>query len=81
MKTNKIEGVGTSLAVRQFVAFARGEDVPHKPSNPWRVTAVVPTLRYCLSCYGSRWFDEVQAVTVDGKPISVFRCRVCGAEA
>lgn len=81
METNKIEGVGTSLAVKQFMAFARGEDVPHEPSNPWHVTAVVPALKYCLSCCGSRWFDEVQAVTADGKTILIYRCRVCGAEA
>lgn len=70
----------TSLSVRQFVALARGEDAPHAPSNPWIVQAVIPAQQYCLACYGTRWFDVVQAVTVDGRPLAVSICRCCGAE-
>lgn len=80
-ETRQITGNGTSLAVRQFMAFARGEDVPHEPSNPWRVEEVtVEGKRYCSSCYGDRWFDVVQAVTCDGKSVTIRRCRCCGAE-
>lgn len=71
---------GTSLVVRQFVAFVRGEDVPHEPSNPWIVQRVAPTQQYCLTCCGVRWFDVIQAVTVDGKPLAISICRCCGAE-
>lgn len=72
---------GTSLVVRQFVALARGEDVPHVPCNPWRILAMVPVQRYCKHCFGAHWFDVVQAVTVDGKPVEIRFCRCCGGEA
>jgi hypothetical protein len=79
-ETRQIQGNRTSLAVRQFVAFVRGEDEPHEPSNPWQVERVIPAQQYCLSCCGARWFDVIQAVTVDGKNVSISRCRCCGAE-
>lgn len=79
-ETRQFEGNSTSLAVRQFVAFARGEDAPHEPINPWQVEAVTAEKRYCFRCYGDRWFDMVQAVTCDGKKVMVKRCRCCGAE-
>ena len=75
-----LAGKGASLAVRQFMGFARGGDEPHEPSNPWRVERVIPAQQYCLSCCGERWFDVIQALTVDGKNVSISRCRCCGAE-
>ena len=80
-KKTDFQGNGTSLAVRQFVAFIRGEDAPHEPINPWRVEEVWAKNRYCLNCYGDHWFDVVMARTVDGKPLTMKRCRGCGAEA
>ena len=62
------------------MALVRGEDAPHEPSNPWIVRAVIGAQKYCLACYGVRWFDVVMAVTGDEKPISISRCRCCGAE-
>ncbi len=83
-KTNNSIVDGTSLAVRQFVALLRGEDVPHEPRNPWRVEAVRVEMRYCMSCCGERWFDVIKAKTTgdQGKtlPISIAKCRCCGAE-
>jgi len=79
-ENNVLLGSGASVAVRQFMALVRGEDVPHEPSNPWRVVAVVPSQQYCLRCCGPRWMDVVQALTVDGKKISISKCRVCGEE-
>lgn len=80
-ETRQIQGNGTSLAVRQFVAFLRGEDAPHEPSNPWRVERVVMAQKYCLACFGIRWIDVVMAVTVDGKPLAISICRCCGRES
>ena len=73
-------GRGTSLAVKHFVAFARGDDEPHAPINPWMVRSVVPARQYCLKCCEARWFDVIRAVTVDQKLISISKCRACGTE-
>lgn len=66
---------GTSLAVRQFCAFAFGIAAPHSPSQPWRVTEVVFETRYCLKCFGLRGHDVVK-----GHLHEVSYCRCCGAE-
>lgn len=67
---------GTSLAVAQFLAIARGVMPKQKPMNSARVSAVRVEERYCSYCYGMRWFDVVR---VETWLIWFHRCRCCGA--
>lgn len=67
---------GTSLAVRQFVAFARGTQEPHSPSQPWRVRLLIVVKNYCLDCKGERTFD----VFVGDGSQKWAVCRCCGNE-
>jgi len=71
-------GKGTSFAVRQFVAFVRGEDEPHKPGNPWQVETVTADDLYCRNCCGVHWFDIVLGRTQDGRRTALYQCRGCG---
>ena len=53
-------GEGSSIAVLQFVALARGEWGVQKVRSPFRVESVTAEERYCLRCCGVRWFDVVR---------------------
>lgn len=66
----------SSLAVRQFVDLAFGWMPVHKPITPFRVETVTAEERYCLRCYGVRWFDIVKG----GAGREAAFCRCCGAE-
>ena len=73
-KKTEVGGQGTSLAVRQWVDFARGKPV-HPVHQDFRVECVRAEERYCLACYGVRWFD-----VVEGPGVAMSRCRCCGME-
>lgn len=66
---------GSSLAVRQFVDLAFGWMPVHRPSTPFKVEAVKADERYCLGCFGVRWFD-----VVCGAGREAAFCRACGTE-
>lgn len=51
---------GSSLAVRQFSAIARGDVARMRPANDFRVGRVFVEDRYCSHCLGIRWMDVVQ---------------------
>lgn len=65
----------TSLAVRQFCAFAFGWVPPHAPSQPWKLVRVTAEEQYCLRCCGVRVFD---VLTGDERRTAL--CRCCGNE-
>ncbi len=85
-----IGNMGTSLAVAQFVEFARGERVRQDPANLFRVEAVRAEEHYCLGCFGVHWFDVVygkgeqgkggQGIGGQGIGVRGMRCRSCGRE-
>lgn len=65
----------SSLAVRQFLALARGEVARIQPANDFRVGRMFVEGRYCLSCYGVRWID----VVVDAQGVERLAvCWCCG---
>jgi len=71
--------MSSSIAVRQFVALARGEMAVRRVNNPFQVMMVVEQRRYCLRCNGSRTFDVIfkrgeLVVMVETAAI----CRMCG---
>jgi hypothetical protein len=80
-----MKGEGASLSVLQFVAIARGEWAVQVPRNAFRAEAVVEEQRYCLGCFGLRWFDVIRGCQVSGAPqgggarCQVLVCRCCGA--
>jgi hypothetical protein len=71
--------MSTSLAVSQFFDLATGRRKVSRPANGFRVAAVFPEQRVCLTCYGKRIFDVVYARSVrTGRPVEVMRrCRSC----
>ena len=73
------EGSWTSLAVRQWVEFARGARV-HAPANDCNVQEVVGEARYCLGCVGVRGHDVVYAMR-ENVHFGVAICRCCGRES
>ena len=74
---------GTSLAVLQFFAIAKGEVPVHAPDNGFRTVRLVGEERYCLGCIGVRWHDvvegELSAISSQRAAVSfrIARCRVC----
>lgn len=66
---------GTSLAVRQFMAFVWGTWKPHAPHQPWPVVMVKIEVMYCMQCKAVHNFDAV--LGLDRK---VVICRCCGME-
>lgn len=69
---------GNSLAVRQFMAIARGEVAVHEPKNPVAVVRVVTDERYCLGCCGVRVHDLVVAWHGGQLFTALTYCRTCG---
>ena len=70
--------MSSSIAVRQFVALARGEMERGGERNPFRVVCVAQQERYCLSCYGARTFDVIYG---QGESLAFEKaaiCRTCG---
>lgn len=78
---------GTSLAVLQFVAIARGEIAPHVPRQSG-VRKIRAEVHYCHGCFGDRAHDVVYGssdhiMDVRNPHNIEFRiaiCRVCGKE-
>jgi len=71
--------MSSSIAVRQFVALARGEMAVRKVNNPFRVVMVVEQKRYCLHCCGARKFDVIikrGELLLEVETAAV--CRCCG---
>ena len=69
----------SSIAVRQFIALAKGEMERRKPDNPFRVVYVVQQQRYCLRCCGPRTFDvifKLGALVQEVETAAI--CRACG---
>lgn len=79
---------GTSLAVLQFVAIARGEVVVHVPANAFRTMSIMAERRYCLKCCRVRVHDVWHGFTDEflgekiGMDVNVtfIRCRYCEKE-
>lgn len=71
--------MSTSLAVSQFFDLATGRRLVRRPANGFRVAAVLPEERVCLTCHGARTFDVVYARAVrNGRQVEVLRrCRSC----
>jgi len=69
----------TSLAVRQFCKLVRGERSVQKPSHGFRVEELRTDERYCLICFGVRWFDVIYGCQGSGVRGQVSVCRCCGA--
>lgn len=67
---------GSSMAVKQFIALARGSMVPHAPHQPWRVVEVVMVEHDCEDCHCVQIFDVV--IGEGSRKFSV--CRCCGSE-
>ena len=72
------QATGTSLAVRQFAAVARGEVGVHRPHNPFAIVRVVTDERYCLGCCGVRVHDLVVAWHGGALFDALMYCRTCG---
>ena len=73
--------MSSSIAVRQFVALARGEMAVRKVNNPFRVVMVVEQKRYCTRCCGARTFDVIFKRGVLFMEIEIEMaaiCRACG---
>lgn len=72
------QATGTSLAVRQFAAVARGEVGVHRPSNPFAIVRVETRERYCLVCGNVRWHDVVVGWHGGALFDALMYCRTCG---
>jgi hypothetical protein len=70
-------GVGTSLAVAQFMELVRGQRTRLEPQNRFQVALIVAEPRYCLSCYRVKVHDVIFGV---GYEVAA-RCRFCGKES
>jgi len=68
----------TSLAVRQFVALARGDVGVHVVGNALEVVEVAADRRYCLRCYGVRMHDLVVVRHGAARFVALTWCRRCG---
>ncbi len=69
-------GIGTSLAVAQFMELVRGQRTRIEPHNRFQVALVVPEPRYCLVCLQVKIHDVVFSVGYE----AASRCRSCGKE-
>ena len=72
------QATGTSLAVRQFAAVARGEVGVHRPHNPFAIVRVETRERYCLGCGDVRWHDVVVGWHGGALFDALMYCRTCG---
>ena len=72
-------GIGTSLAVAQFMELVRGKRARMEPHNRFQVVLVVAEPRYCLTCLRVQVHDVIFSVGLECEAAS--RCRACGKES
>ena len=70
---------GTSLVVRQFVAFVRKEVAVHVPRNEFVTVAVEAEMYVCPKCCVEGLWD-VWIGRHEGLSFKLGRCRCCGKE-
>jgi len=73
-----MNNTSSSIAVRQFMALARGEMEIQAPRLPFRVAAVMAEERYCLGCCGKRTIDVVFGQRESMIFEKAMVCRCCG---
>ncbi len=69
--------MSSSLAVRQFVAFVRGDLPVHQPRNEFRVERMTTAEMYCQKCCGVRKCDMAEGRGPDGLWWDFRICRSC----
>jgi hypothetical protein len=76
---NKVKTSSSSIVIRQFMEFARGEVPVHAPKNEFQTVSVTDEEFYCLKCFTKGLWDVWEGLH-DGLRFRLGRCRACGCE-